>query len=404
MTLTLGLCGCGVMGRRHILGLKKLSESGRIRIDLVAVSDPIAESAERAADLAAELLGRRPRVFTGLDGMQSALTLDVVAVVTSPRLHADLTIAALRRGSHVLVEKPIALTTRQGAAMVAAADATGRLIAVAENYRRDPVNRLAKALIDTGAIGRPTLAIQSSSGAGERVIITPWRHTRRGCGIAVDMGVHYTDLLEYYLGPIESVVGMNAIIDRERTDDAGNRHPVDAEDLTVGVARFANGALANLLMNLGGRGEGHFTRIIHGTGGSLAISADRSGKPLRLVVRRDGQDVEVAEADQLALVPEFRLDPTTAVLFGGDRLSSYELTWSEIDASLLAIEHEDLAEAILTGRQPEVSGADGLRSLALIYGFLESERLGRIVGTEELLRRTDLPYQAEIEAMVAGAA
>ena len=81
----------------------------------------------------------------------------------------------------------------------------------------------------------------------------------------------------------------------------------------------------------------------------------------------------------LALVPDFSLDDTTAALFGGDRLASYDLPWADIDANLLAIEFDDFAEAILTDRQPEVNGAMGLRSLAISYGFLESDRLGRFV-------------------------
>lgn len=83
-----------------------------------------------------------------------------------------------------------------------AADEAGLKLAVAENYRRDPINRLAHALVDAGALGRVFLAVQSSSSGGEKVIITPWRHRREKGGIGLDMGVHYADVLEYLLGPI----------------------------------------------------------------------------------------------------------------------------------------------------------------------------------------------------------
>src|SRR5690606_28193873 len=112
--------------------------------------------------------------------------LDVTA---APLLHPRLAIEAFAAGLHVLVEKPIALTVRGGREMVVAAVRAARVLAVAENYRRDPVNRLAKSLIDSGAIGSPYLAIQASSGWGERVVITAWRHLRSAGGIAVDMGV-----------------------------------------------------------------------------------------------------------------------------------------------------------------------------------------------------------------------
>ncbi len=105
----------------------------------------------------------------------------------------------------------------------------------------------------------------------------------------------------------------------------------------------------------------------------------------------------VPDEELLALVPDFRLDDTTAALFGGDRLTSYDLAWADTDANLLAIEFDDFAGAILDGRPPEVDGAFGLRSLAISYGFLESDRLGRFVTVDELLTSDDLPYQQEIE-------
>jgi predicted dehydrogenase len=400
VTLTLGLFGCGVMGRRHIMGLKKLRDSGRLRFDLAGVCDLIAEPGQQAADLAADLLGRRPQVFTSLGQMRLALgQLDAIAITTAPDSHVALGVEALESGAHVLVEKPQALTVRQGLRLVQAAERAGRKLAVAENYRRDPINRLARALLKVGAIGRPFLAIQSSSGGGEHVIITPWRHLRQKCGIVVDMGVHYTDLLEYYLGPIEQVVGMSAVVDRERRDQSGAWHPADAEDLSVGVARFRSGALANWVLSLAGRGENHFSRVIYGTSGALAIPPDRSGQPLRLTQRHNGVDGVVPESELLAQVSDFALDTTTAALFGGERPAAYSMEWADIDANLLAIEYDDFAAAIVSDRQPEVAGADGLRALAFVYGFLESERLGRAVGIDELLAGAGLPYQDDLEAV-----
>jgi predicted dehydrogenase len=211
------------------------------------------------------------------------------------------------------------------------------------------------------------------------------------------MGVHYTDLLEYFLGPIESVAGMNAVVDRERRAGDGTTCPADAEDLSVGTARFRNGALVSWLLSMAGRGAGHFSRVIYGTGGSLAIPPDRTGQPLQLTQRRNGKDTSIPREDVLSLVPGFALDPATAALFGGERLTAYSMPWADIDAGLLAIEHDDFTSAILDDRPPEVSGTDGLRSLALAYGFLESERLGRIVHIDELLSGAVSAYQDELE-------
>ncbi len=399
MTISLAIAGCGVMGRRHVLGLKKLQAIGRLRFDLVAVCDPIAASAISMADLAEELLGARPAVF--VDPADLPADVQALDVTTSPNLHARIGIEALQAGRHVQMEKPITLTIAEGRELLAAVG--DRKLSVAENYRRDPINRLAKALIDAGVLGRPFLIVQSSSGAGEDVIITPWRHLKRACGIAIDMGVHYADILEYLLGPLETIGGMGAVIDAERKGSDGTMYPADAEDLTVGIGRYESGALATMILSVAGRGEGHFTRMVYGTKGSLSIPGDRTGQPLKLTLRNHGKDETLSQADLLTLVPDFRLDDTTAALYGAERISSYELSWADTDANLLAIEFDDFAEAIIVGREPEVDGAFGLRSLAISYGFLESDRLGRFVTVDELLTSDDLPYQREVEEALTSA-
>ncbi len=395
MTLKMALCGCGGMGRRHIRGMQKLQAAGHLSFDLVAVCDLFPQSAEGAAALAQDLLGRRPAVHTDLATLQG---VDALIITTSPETHASLGMAAMDLGMHVMVEKPIDLTIAQGRRLIDAAKRTHRKLTVAENYRRDPINRLARALIDAGAIGTPYLSIQSSSGGGERVAITPWRHLRAKGGIIIDMGIHYADLQEYYLGQLTQVVGMNALIDRERVDAQGQRHPSDSEDVMAGVARFQNGAVLHYLMDRAGRGEGHFVRTIHGTGGSLAIPSDRTGKPLQLSQRRNLEDELVPESEQLALVPDFALDDVTAALFGGERLSSYQMEFADIDANLLGIEQAEFVAAITEDREPEVTGEVGLRALALLLGFLESELLGRTLSMDELLQAESMPHQALIEA------
>ncbi len=387
MTLTLAIAGCGGMARRHLLGLEKLKGLGRLEVDLVAVADPVEAQREGLADRARELLGRRPETYASTAGLHAAHPdLDAFDVSTSPDTHEEVGVEALAASAHVMVEKPIALTVEQGLRLVRAADEAGLKLAVAENYRRDPINRLAQALVDAGALGRVFLAVQSSSGGGEKVVITPWRHRSDKGGIGLDMGVHYADVLEYLLGPIATVVGMAEVVDERRIDERGVWHPADAEDLVVGAARFESGVLANLLLSHAGRGEGHFHRSLYGTAGTLAIPPDRTGSPLKLVLRRDGQDVEVPEADLLDLVPDFTLDRTTADLFGGVRLPSYDLPWADIDANLLAVEFDDFAGAILDDRPPEVSGHDGLRSLTVMLAFFESQNLGRAVDVEAFLR------------------
>ncbi len=401
MTLRLAIAGCGVMGRRHVLGLGRLRATDRLPFDLVAAIDPVPESAAALAEIAAEQLGARPATFASLGEALAALPLDAIDITTAPHLHPAVAQEAFAHGLHVLVEKPIALTVHGGQAMIAAARQAGRVLAVAENYRLDPMNRLAKALLTAGAIGTPYLIEQRLSGWGERVVITPWRHVRASGGIGVDMGVHYADMLEYLFGPLHSLCGMGRVVDPERRSADGSLHPADAEDLILGAARFVDGTLASWTLNLAGRGETEFARTIHGTRGTLAIPQDRTGAPLRLAVKEGGEVREIPPAKHLDLVPDFRLDPVTAALFGGDRLVSYDRPWAETDANLLAIELADFAHAITTGAAPETDGDQGLRSLAIAYGFLEADTLGRTVTVDDLISGTTIPYQDAILGGIA---
>jgi predicted dehydrogenase len=396
MPFALALVGCGIMGRRHILGMKRLQTVDRMSFDFAAVCDIVPESGKRAADLAEELLGKRPQQFTDFDTMIKTLKLDGIIITTTPETHTDVALKAFDAGIDVLTEKPITLTIGEGVRLVEAAKKAGRKLGTAENYRRDPINRLGKALLDSGAIGRPFLMTQHSSGSGEFVVITPWRHRKDRGGIVIDMGVHYMDILEFYLGEIDTVVGMNAIVDEQRIDAQGNSHPADAEDLSVSVTHFKSGAIGNLLLSMAGRGEGLWSRVLYGTGGTISIPGDRNGKPPTLMQRRAGKDEVIPQEELLSLVPDFALDDTTAALFGGQRITTYDMPYADIDANLLGIEQADFVDAVQNNREMEVTGEQGLRSLALIFGVLEAERLNRMVTLDEVLLRRDLPYEMEI--------
>lgn len=398
MSFALGLVGCGGMGRRHLRGMERLHKVGRLSFELAAVCDVMPASAQQAADLAGDLFGGAPAQYHDIERMLRETHLDGLLITTTPEMHIPVGELALHSGVHVMVEKPITLTVTEGLRLVRAAHQAGRKLAVAENYRRDPINRLARALIDAGVPGMPYLATQSSSSAGEHVIITPWRHLRNRGGIVVDMGVHYTDILEYLLGPMDSVFALNRVIDAQRKDSSGALHPADAEDLSVGVTQFRSGALGNWLLNMAGRGESQFSRVIYGSGGTLAIPADRTGDPLRLTLRESGKDRAVDSNDLLAFVPDHHLDPVTAALFGDDRLTQYAMEWAAIDANLLAIEQADFVASVIEDRAPEVDGEQGLRSLALVFAMLESGGLKRMVGVDEILSGSLCGYEDSIGA------
>jgi len=420
-TLTLALIGCGGMGLRHLQGLAELQRAGLSPFELIAVCDAREEAAERAATMAEDILGRRPEVLTDvgdlLDGPTGRL-LDAVELVTDVGAHHRLGVQVLWAGKHLLCEKPLGLTVRACRLLVEAAEHSGMVLATAENYRRDPINRLVEALLRAGVIGRPFMAVQESVGGGRAVTITPWRHQKDRGGIVVDMGVHYTDLWRYFLGPIERVSGRVALFEPQRYPApmgasmatyygaTSSPDPVEAtaEDTSAGQVTFAGGALGHWLLSVAGHGEGYFTRRFFGSEGSLEAPADRTGRPVRYAPAAHagggstGGYQTVDDTMARSLVPAFALDDATTRLFGARALTSYDLPFEEIDRKLLALEIEDFGRAILDGRSPEVDGLGGLEAVAAVYAFFESSALGREVALDEVVSGAVAPYQHAIDA------
>ena len=163
------------------------------------------DNANFLADEAVDLLGRRPRVYADLAKMPSETTPG------RERHHRRRLAPQGRRGLpqaglHVLSEKPLALTVRGCNLIIDAAQRAGSIVSVAENYRRDPINRLARALIQRRRHRQPRLMIETNIGGRNRIAITPWRHMKHTGTIAVDAGVHYADILRFYMGEVRTRV------------------------------------------------------------------------------------------------------------------------------------------------------------------------------------------------------
>src|SRR5919199_3304131 len=221
--VNLAIVGCGGMGTRHLHGMMEYASvvgSGlgdHPPFRLAAVCDPNEANANLLANTAAAELGERPRVFARAEEMLAATPeIDAVDITTEPRLHHDLTGDLLAAGKHVLVEKPMALTIAGCNKMMAAAERAGRILSVAENYRRDPLVRLTHALLDSGAIGERWMLGDASVSSGGRIGVTPWGPKKAYGGTLLDVGVHNVDLMLYEFGPVEQVYAQIALFDRVR--------------------------------------------------------------------------------------------------------------------------------------------------------------------------------------------
>ncbi len=378
------------MGTRHLSGYAALRRSGQDPFELVGVCDPDGEAASRAAEIAHGSLGRRPKLYADFAEVLADQAVTALDIVTDPGSHHELVVPALSAGKHVVCEKPLGVTVRACRAMVTAAERSKATLATAENYRHDPVNRLAAATIASGILGEVRLLVESHLGGTREVILTPWRHQRERGSIALDMGVHFVDLFRYYLGDLDSVFGRSFVAEPLRyapsTQDAsagaaGDLAPIRAtgDDSLLGVFRTSSGCLAQLAYLPSGPGGPGPARVIYGSEATMTVPPDRSGGVIEV---RSGSGV-VSGPQLRSAVGGFELDGLAATLFG-PQSSDYELDFATADSYLIALELADFAEAILTGRPPEVDAYGGLLDVAGVLALAESGLRGTSVGISEV--------------------
>ena len=406
----LGIVGCGGMGRRHLAGLGELGRSDHDAVALVAVCDLNERNATALADEAGQLLGHRPAVFTDLERMaREAEGLEAASCTVETGAHHRVAAALLDLGLHTLCEKPLALTIRGCDQIIAAAARGGRILSVAENFRRDPINRLVRSLLDDGAIGDRQFIMETAVRGRDTLFITPWRHQKLTGTIPLDAGVHNADILLYYFGQVASAFGQARLFHKTRitrgTDGPGGFYAkwaanlpetVEAtgEDAIFGMISFKNGTLGQWVEHHAGHGESFRHRMVFGTKGSISVPEDRTGKPNRLVLD-DG--TAIGDDRILEYAPSYKLDRVTALHFGGERPWSYDFDFATTDRKLLAVEYAELAACIRTGAAPEVDGATGRHAVAIVYALFESQIANRPVTIAEIESSAVDAYQREID-------
>ena len=413
-TIRLAIVGCGGMGHRHMYGLAELYRAGWERFELVGACDPVLANAESLAEQAEERFSKKPAVVGNLEELEK-IGIDAVDVTTTPPYHHTVAVETLERGWHTMVEKPMGLTVRACNLIRRAAEKTNAVLSVAENYRRDPINRLAKALLDAEVIGKPRFLIHHAIGGSNRMLISVWRHQKDQSGVLLDVGVHYADMIEYLLGEVETVYAQTRLHEPIRhnpaavTGESGSnpagvytewqrKMPAEfeatAEDAAYATLTFKNGVVGQYIEDHGAWGQGSWTRQIHGSQGSMTLPGDRSGGVISLQINGQGT---INDERLLELVPDFHLDAVTTDLFGGERLWQYSFPFPDTDAKIIAIEYGDFAEAIAGNRPIEVDAYQGTRSVAISYAMLESGATGQIVHLDKMLDESINTYQREID-------
>jgi predicted dehydrogenase len=210
-TLRVGLIGCGLVGHKRAKALGAHA--------LVAVAD---SNERRARELSSAHPGAT--VFADWRRLVCSAEVDCVVVSTSHDALAAVTLAAVKAGKHVLVEKPAARTPQELAPVIAAAKRAGVIVQVGFNHRFHPALRKARALIDAGGLG-DLLYVRGRYGHGGRPgYEKEWRANPKisGGGELLDQGAHLIDLSRWFLGDFVRVEGfVHTYFWKMRVEDNG---------------------------------------------------------------------------------------------------------------------------------------------------------------------------------------
>jgi len=236
--LRVGVIGLGI-GRSHIRGFQSHPSA-----EVVAIAD-LDEARLKASGDEFKIANR----YRDAQEMLTKEALDIVSVCTPNKFHKPLTLAAFQAGCHVVCEKPMAMNTAEGRAMLAGARKAGKRLMINFSYRFLPQSRAIKAQVDAGALG--DIYFARTMWLRRRYLpgLGGWfsRKELSGGGPIIDLGVHRLDLALWWMGyprPVWVLASTyNAIGSRIAKENGAK---FDVEDFGVALIKFENGATLEL--------------------------------------------------------------------------------------------------------------------------------------------------------------
>lgn len=335
--LGFGVIGCGRIAPKHTESI--ISIPG---VKLTAVCDIIPERAEKFAGLYNAV------PYTNYQELLQRPDIDIVTIATPSGNHAEIGIEAARAGKHVLVEKPMAMTLEQADEIIRTCREHSVKLGVIHQNRYNKAVKLLRAAMDSGRFGKLThgQATVRWNRNDEYYAQAPWRGTKlQDGGVLMNQSIHNIDLLQWMMGPVESVFGYTSTALRR----------IEMEDVAGAVLRFKSGAigLIEAATTIYPRNIEE-TLNIFGETGSVIIG----GIAVNRIEVWEFPDSE-KEKEQIFAAQEN--DPPTVYGFGHREII------------------EDMVNAVLTNSTPSVSGEEGRKALEIVLAIYKSCETGQPV-------------------------
>ncbi len=298
--------------------------------------------------------------YRDIEEMIRTAGVDVVTVCTTHPTHADVTLAALRAGAHVLLEKPLASSLQDCDLMIETAKSLGKKLGMISQRRLYPPVQRMKRAIDEGKIGAPILGTVTVHGWRDEPYYAsdPWRGTWRdeGGGVLVNQTPHQIDILQWLIGPIAEVYGLWANLN----------HPyIEVEDTAVAVIKFANGALGSIVVsnsqNPALYGKVH---VFGKNGASIGVQTDGGA----MFVAGVPASIEAPYNDLWTIPGEEHFLP----LWKNEDESFFKKVNPTTYFHQLQI--EDFIQAVIHDKRPLVTGEDGRVTVEIFTAIYRSTR------------------------------
>ena len=342
----IGIIGCGKIAQvRHIP-----EYAGHPQARLAGFYDL---NQERARELAEKWGGK---AYSSWEEMLADPGIDAVSVCVANNAHAQLSIAALRAGKHVLCEKPMATTLADCEAMVAAARESGKFLMIGQNQRLTKAHQKARELVENGTLGK-ILTFRTTFGHGgpETWSVDPGKNTwffdksKAAMGAMADLGIHKTDLIQYLLG--QTVVETTAkvtTLDKRGADG----QLIGVDDNAICIYRMSGGAMGTMTASWTFYGAEDNSTVLYGTKGILRIYDDPAYS-LKLITA-DGEKV---------------LYELEAIQTNDNQTKS-----GVIDCFM---------DCLVNNTPPAISGESVLTAMRAVFASLESSAEGRAVAVKQ---------------------
>lgn len=334
--MNFAIIGCGFISKKHALAIKNIPSA-----NLIAVCDRVPEMMEYYI----EEYAATPYVDSA--EMLKDKNIDVVCICTPSGLHAVISEEVAAAKKHIVLEKPIAMTMEETDRIINAAKENDVKLTIVHPNRFRTAVQEAKKILDQNLLGKISHAncIVNWNRGQEYYDQAPWRGTKtHDGGVLMNQAIHNLDLLLWFMGTPTEIFSM----------DATRLRNIEAEDVSTGIIRFENGALANVQAATTVYPKNFEESItIFGEKGTLKIGGTNALYFEHLEV----QDLEESKIN--AIIEKVKADP-----------------WGTPGHQRIL---EEMIFALENNIDPAVTGEDGKNALKLVLAFYESAESKKLI-------------------------